>query len=306
MKWETVTGQSSWSTNSTFGTDDTNGATNFYIEDCDFHAYLNATDFDSSSRVVFRHNILDNSGMGSHGADTGPIGMRHVELYDNELIFDNFGDCDGSVTLNLTWFFWMRGGTGVITDNILPAISSCAWGKKGNILFSVLNMRRNSGPYCCWKNYPAPHQIGQGYGSSAVFHEYTPINCWGKGENFSYYTFSEPAYIWNNRGTAGNQVSLNAESADPCGNNQLLTNYVQAGRDYKLEAKPGYAKFTYPHPLRSSSSPPAQTASAARSSPHYFSKIEKKNPQKLKRKGWGKARKNSTNGVAEGQKDLGQ
>ena len=144
LKWEDNIGKQSWSTNSTMGAADANGATNFYVEDCDFHAYLNVTDFDSNSRAVFRHNTLDNSGMGSHGADTGPYGMRHVEIYDNELIFDNFGDCDGSVTLPLTWFFWMRGGTGVISDNILPAISSCAWGNKGNVFFSVLNIARDS------------------------------------------------------------------------------------------------------------------------------------------------------------------
>jgi len=298
FKWEDSIGRSSWLTNSTMGAADTNGATNFYVEACDFHAILNATDFDSAARVVFRHNILDNSGMGSHGADTGPIGMRQVEIYDNELIFDNFGDCDGSVTLPVPWFFWMRGGTGVITDNILPAISSCAWGNKGNILFSVLNTRRNSGPYCCWKNYPAPHQIGQGYGSSAVFHEYTPTNCWGQGENFSYYTFSEPVYIWNNRGTARNQVSLNAESADPCGNNQLLTNYVQAGREYKLEAKPGYVKYTYPHPLRSSPSPSQPIPSATLSYPHNLHKTKEKKAEKVKRWKWGKAKENPTNEIA--------
>jgi hypothetical protein len=244
------------------GTADTNGTTNFYIEDCDFHAYLNATDFDSASRVVFRHNILDNSGMGSHGADTGPIGLRHVELYDNELIFDNFGDCDGSVTLPLTWFFWMRGGTGVITDNILPAINSCAWASKGNILFSVLNIRRNTGGYPCWTSYPAPHQVGQGYGPGAVFHEHYSGTNYGQ---LNYYTYSEPVYIWGNSGTGGNQVGLNAESADPCGNNQLLTNYIQASRDYKLEPKSGYLKFTYPHPLRTglTQSPPTSTATSS-------------------------------------------
>ena len=150
VKWEEDTGLPSWRSNSTFGDADTDGATNFYIEDCDFHGYLNATDFDGNSRAVVRHSTFDNSGMTSHGADTAPIGMRHVELYDNELIFDNFGDCNGATTINVNWFFWQRGGTSVITDNILPAISSCAWGNKGNVVFSVLNITRNSACYPCW------------------------------------------------------------------------------------------------------------------------------------------------------------
>src|SRR5439155_1448899 len=53
--------------------------------------------------------------------------------------------------------FWMRGGTGVITDNILPAMSSTAWGDKANIPFSVLNISRNTGGYPCRRDYPAPH-----------------------------------------------------------------------------------------------------------------------------------------------------
>jgi hypothetical protein len=290
LKWEDANGAPSWTTNSTMGADDTNGATNFYIEDCDFHAYLVAADPDSNSRIVFRHNVFDNSGLSSHGADTGPIGLRHVELYDNELIFDNFGECDGSITLNVPWFFWQRGGTGVITDNILPAISSCAWGNKGNILFSVLNTRRNSGGYPCWTTYPAPHQVGQGYGSGAVFHSHYSGANYGR---LNYYTYLEPVYIWNNSGTGSNRVSLNAEPADPCGNNQLLTNYVQAGRDYKLEAKPGYVKYTYPHPARSGSQPPPPpTASATPSSPQN---VQKKKEKKVKKWKWGKAKENSTN-----------
>jgi len=273
FKWEDSIGRSSWSANSTMGAEDTNGATNFYIENCDFHAYLNATDFDSDSRVVFRHNILDNSGMASHGADTGPIGLRHVELYDNELVFDNFGDCDGHVTLPVNWFFWQRGGTSVIMDNILPAISSCAWGNKSNVTFSVLNIRRNTGGYPCWTQYPAPHQVGQGYGPGAVSHSYYSGANYGR---LDYHTYLEPAYIWGNSGTGGNRVGLNAESDDPCGNNQLLTYYVQAGRDYKLEAKPGYQKYTYPHPLTTSRPSPPLTPSATPSSPQNVLKKKEK------------------------------
>jgi hypothetical protein len=247
LKWEDDTGSPSWSTNSTMGTADRRGATNFYVEDCDFHGYLNATDFDSNSRVVFRHNVLDNSGMSTHGADTSPIGIRHIEIYDNELIFDNFGDCDGSITLNVNRFFWLRGGTGIITDNILPAISSCAWGTKGNIQFSVLNLTRNAGCYPCWVGYPAPHQVGQGYGTGAVFHQWDCPNLLNDG---SYYIFSEPVYIWNNTGTAGNGVSLVSET-DGCGDGQQVGDYIQQGRDYLQGVpKPGYQKFVYPHPKR--------------------------------------------------------
>jgi hypothetical protein len=238
--------EESWRTNSTMGADDTHGRTNLYVEDCDFRGYLNLCDWDSNSRVVMRHNVFDNSGLGSHGADTSPIGLRHIEIYDNELVFDNFGDCDGSVTANQNWFFWMRGGTGVITDNILPAISSCAWGNKANIYLSVLNINESGGCYGCWTDYPAPHQIGQGYSAHAGFH---PWNC-NQVPDAGYYIHSEPLYVWNNTGSARNSVRLNGQP-DSCGNHQHIQDYVRAGRDYIIGRKPGYQKFTYPHPLRS-------------------------------------------------------
>jgi hypothetical protein len=241
-------GNTSWSTNSTMGTADVNGATNLYVEDCDFHSYLTAVDFDNNSRVVFRHNLLDNCTQGNHGADTSTIGVRHFELYNNELVFDTFGDCNTEV--DLQWFFWVRGGTGVITDNILPRITSTCTGTKGNIRLSVLNTRRSSGPYCCWTQYPAPHQVGQGYGPGAVFHQYTSQCGPYSGDNYSYYTYREPLYIWNNTGTAGNLVGLDEDTEDQCGLNQHVQTYVQAGRDYITGPKPGYQKFTYPHPLR--------------------------------------------------------
>ena len=241
-------GNTSWSTNSTMGIADANGATNLYIEDCDFHAYLTTFDFDNNSRVVFRHNVLDNCTQGSHGADTSTIGVRHFELYNNELVFDSFADCN--TELDLQWFFWVRGGTGVITDNSLPRISSTCSGQKGNIRLSALNTRRNSGPYCCWTQYPTPHQVGQGYGPGAVFHQYTSQCGPYAGDNFSYYTYQEPLYVWNNTGTAGNAVGLAEDGEDACGNNQHVASYVQANRDYVIGVKPGYQKFTYPHPLR--------------------------------------------------------
>jgi hypothetical protein len=228
------------------GMADVNGATNMYIEDCDFHGYSDAVDFDDGTRTVFRHNVLDNSAFASHGADTSGRGQRHVEIYDNELIFDIFsGDC--ATELPIQHFFWLRGGTAVITDNVIPRIQSTCAGTKGNIKFSVLNTRRHSGPYCCWDTYPAPHQVGQGFGPGAVFHSLIDSPC--ATGNFGYFLYSEPAYVWNNRGTGGNIVSCLQDPTDQCGNGQDVNAWVRAGRDYIIGPKPGYVKFTYPHPL---------------------------------------------------------
>lgn len=252
VKWEDALGRLSWTTPSTMGTADKNGATNFYVEDCDFHAHLGIFDVESAARMVIRHCLFDNSGMSSHGADTGGVGLRHVELYDNELVFNVFGGGANADTLPLEWFCWIRGGTGVVTDNYLPAISSSAWGNKANIYLSALNIRRNSGGFPCWTSYPAPHQVGQGYGPGAEFHSYSGSAPWFET---GYNIYSEPLYIWGNSGSGGNNVSLNGEGDDPCGNNQQVTDYIQAGRDYKIEPKPGYTKYVYPHPGRATASP---------------------------------------------------
>lgn len=59
--------------------------------------------------------------------------------------------------------------------------------------------------------YPALYQIGRGKNQAA-----------------------DPAYVW------GNDSSMNVGSG---------SSNVQAGRDFILGAKPGYAPYTYPHPL---------------------------------------------------------
>jgi hypothetical protein len=223
------TNVASWSTASTMGMDDPDGESNVYVEDNLFREiFLGALDPDSNSRVVIRHNTFDNAAMASHGADTSLHGTRHWEIYDNDFIFTDHGDCDGSLTLNLNWFFYARGGTGVITDNILPDISSCAWGDKTEIYMTVQNIRRNSGPYPCWTTYPAPHQIGQSHDGVG------PV--------------TEPVHIWNNPG--GGVHGIGDYEPDECGNGQTAVDYIQEGRDYVLGPKPAYTKFPYPHPLR--------------------------------------------------------
>jgi len=221
----------SWQTASTMGMDDLNGESNVYVEDNVFQAIpLQTLDPDSNSRVVIRHNLFDESGLASHGADTSEYGTRHWELYDNIFTFTDYGDCDGSLTAGLNWFFYIRGGTGVITNNALPDISSCAWGDKTEIYMTVQNIRRNSGPYPCWTTYPVPHQVGQSHdGVSEV---------------------TEPVHIWGN--TGGGVAGVGDFEPDECGNGETVTEYIEEGRDFVLGPKPGYVKFTYPHPLRTS------------------------------------------------------
>lgn len=263
-----------WTSPSTMGMDDIGGVNNFYIEDNYFAGFWQSDmDFDDDSKSVTRHNIFDNSALGSHGADTSYTGVRHYEIYDNTFIFSDMGNS----TYNLNWWFFDRGGTGVITDNVMPDIKSQAYGDKTEITMIVMNLQRNSGSNPCWgfgvsgNQYPAPRQVGRG--------RVTGTGVDGKGRTTDMMTYvgdSEPMYIWNNTGSY--RVGVNDYGWDPatsCGtsaadltaNADVTSNYIVAGRDYFNDgtAKPGYTKYTYPHPLRTQGSnpPPSNIVPAA-------------------------------------------
>jgi hypothetical protein len=235
-----------WLQASTEGTLDPDGEQNLYIEDNTItHVGEGTLDPDDNARMVVRHNTFDNSAMASHGADTSWVGVRHVEVYDNEFIFTNFGDCDGSQTMNLPWFIFIRGGTWVITNNVMPDLSSCSYGDKPGILATVMNLQRDDGLYGCWgagentdQTYPAPHQFGQGAdGSEQIL---------------------DPTYIWNNVGSdsgSGNgRFSTTDFGSDECpAPVQSVVDYIHVGRDVILDQpKANWAPYPYPHPLRAS------------------------------------------------------
>ena len=170
---------------------------------------------------------------------------------------------------------------------------------------TVMNLRRNAGPNPCWgagipgNQYPAPRQAGMGRVTGTAGYD-----------SITYVGDSEPIYIWNITGPTST-ISITDYQSNGCSNPDTSTNYIQSGRDYFVGTpKPGYQKYTYPHPLRNSdsSSPPTSTtaSSVTPGSPHYFHKGKKEGLKKVKRGKWGKAKENSTYGVAEGQKELGE
>jgi hypothetical protein len=232
----------SWTSPSTMGMADTTGTNNLYVEDSDFHAWLNATDFDDNARAVIRHSVFNNAAVGTHGADTSNYGQRHFEVYDTEFVFNGYSN---GTTFPLNWWFFLRGGTGVITDNILPAITSGDYPNKTEINMTVMNLQRNAGPNPCWGanipgiQYPAPRQVGMGRVTGAA-----------GNDSITYKGDSEPLYIWNNSG--GYAPGTDDFGGGACTNPDSTADYVIAGRDYfnNGTAKPGYTKYTYPHPLR--------------------------------------------------------
>lgn len=248
--------QANWSAASTMGTADTTGKNNFYMEDSDFHGYAFVTDLENGSRSVFRHCLWNNGGVGSHGADTGSVGLRHFELYDNEFVYNGYNSSGYAQSCNMTRLIWVRGGTGVITDNIIPPGGGWDYGATiKSIELSILNINRNSGPNPFWGKditgvqYHSPRQVG--------FGNVTGLGRDGRGRSTDAYGYVgdiEPLYIWNNAG--GYTFGLATEGPGPGEDN--VAAYLRAGIEYfnNVTAKPGWTKPTgnhpaaYPHSLR--------------------------------------------------------
>ncbi len=213
-----VSSPRAWNTASTMGTLDTGGTVNVYIEDSTFKNMSQFPDIDDNGRLVMRYCLLDGTWGLTHGF-TSTWGGRHWEYYNNTF----------SVTYNTSpyrnmagRYFWCRAGTGIFTDNVVNTpVNSSQW---GNV--SLLNIGDNTSP----GSYPQARQPGWGHnGANNVL---DPIYVWSHTGG--------RAYTYGFQGSWGNIVQVNREL------------YVNNG------AKPGYSKFTYPHPLRGGG-PPTET-----------------------------------------------
>ena len=215
----------SWGTADTIGAADTNGKRNIYIESNTFLGGTNqGIDCDDASRCVIRYNTFDRSSINSHGWDTSPEGVRHWEIYNNTFMHPG-GSCSTALC-NQSWLILMRGGTGVITNNQFVDLAGSYWGNKTELHFWIRGAEdvRPQGS-CSNVRYPVPRQVGQNHNGTAYF--------------------TDPIRIWNNSGTQG--ISAGWNFNNPCG--LSFSDFWQLGRDYALSARPGYVKFTYPHPL---------------------------------------------------------
>lgn len=263
-----------WSSPSYWGMSDSNGQHNVYVETNDFHAFLNMSDSDEGTRSVFRYNVLNNAGLGNHGADSGPIGVRYFEFYKNVGNFNGYSD---GTTFPMNWWIFVRGGSFVIHDNTLPALVSTDYGTKADVNMTVMNLQRNAGPNPCWgagttggSRYYSPRQVGLGYvtGTGHAGNGSSTYSAASYGYPSQYVGDPEPAYIWaNSRQPLGNVVVSDYGTGQPdscTGTVDSTANYIVANRDYfnGSTSKPGYTPYTYPHPLvgggsQQSSGPPA-------------------------------------------------
>ena len=212
----------SWETASTMGDDDTNGDVNLYVEDSTMIDCELLFDVDQAGRFVLRNSSMDGSALLTHGFTSGPYGGgRHVEVYDN-----TFESSDPVEAINLSGrYFWLRAGTCVITDNDFAGpVDTASYGPT----IVCLQIGDNTAP----SGSDAAMQPGWGHNGT------TDIR--------------EPIYIWDNTGAMGSEWNFN----DSSGSWSSVTNVASAPGEANAEifvdlgAKPGYSKYTYPHPFR--------------------------------------------------------
>ena len=249
-KW-TGGGITDWQTPSKWGSADTNGDANLYVEQNTITTALEGVDVDDDARLVLRYNTIKNSGTLTHGVDTsGIMGGRLIDYDHNTFSKDlTILPAPCSCYVNMNSFIGIRGGTVQIHDNVIPDLNDACWGDKPEITFWVEELRRNNGSYPCWAGgYPAPHNTGWGW-ITGTGNSYTlPSPPGGTGTQDL-----EPIYIWNNTGAgAYNSPSVLDYAPSECGASPpSATTYIVSGREYYPNtAKPGYSPYTYPHPLR--------------------------------------------------------
>jgi hypothetical protein len=111
--------------------------------------------------------------------------------------------------------FWLRAGTVLFTGNYCDGQNT---GFGDPILFSAGDTTNPASAYL------TPRQIGSGHNGTSYV--------------------SDPVYIWNNTGPDAATWNVNQAQWD---------SYFQLNRDIFVNngAKPGWSKYTYPHPLRS-------------------------------------------------------
>ena len=208
---------------------------------------MGALDTNGTVNVYFEDSTFKDFGAGPDVDDNGRYVMRHSLMDGAWGVTHGFTSKFGgrhveyyNNTFQVTTanrniagrYFWFRAGTGVFTDNVVNS-QNLGYGTP-----VMVDIGDNTSP----KPYPQARQPGFGHNGST--------------------DVSDPIYIWNQTGNAGYAWGVS---------NGWDSN-VRLNRDIFVNsgAKPGYSKYTYPHPLRGGSgsgSPPVSPPAAALPAP---------------------------------------
>jgi hypothetical protein len=205
-----------------------------FVEDCTFNFTSEndgAIDVYTGGRYVFRHNQVNGTFIGHHGADSGNSrGTHSFEIYDN--VFNSAGH-------NVSRVMYFRSGTGVVYNNTVT----------GNYSGGIeINNYRSCGNFPPWgtcdgtSSWDENKSGQQGYAClDQVGHVFT--------QNPGGSNTLEPLYGWNNTMNGSNLKITKVDIGNSC--TRFLKFHMLENRDfYNGTPRPGYRAYPYPHPLR--------------------------------------------------------
>jgi hypothetical protein len=195
-------------------------------------------DTNYGGRYVFRYNAVTNGYLEVHSLQHGR-GSRSWEIYNNDLMY----------TREVWTAMFIRGGTGVVYNNTMSVTDSGRLGEPNITIDNVRSFRAGYDYGLCngqstadgneeTNGWPCRDQIGRGGDTSRS----RPSNASALAGGWSS-QISDPAYFWNNT-YRGSPIGVYVHNG--------TGPWIQAGRDYVLNAgqKPGYSPYPYPHPLQ--------------------------------------------------------
>ncbi|MBN1181080.1 MAG: hypothetical protein JXB49_02255 [Bacteroidales bacterium] len=202
-----------------------------FVEDCEFNfiKFGNAVDANYGGRYVFRHNVVNDAYIEAHSLQGTHRATRSYEIYGNTI---------NQVERGMWAPFFLRGGTGVVFDNIITG----SWFSGPSI---IVDNRRSfealgDGGLCDGTSPWDGNELPNGYPARDQIGRSTDEWLWIDENPYPPQEF-DPLYQWNNyHNGAGIDVYVH--------NNCDI--HIRENRDYYNNTeKPGYSPYTYPHPL---------------------------------------------------------
>ena len=248
-------GDADWTSPLVLGTADW-----FFIEDNTFTFDANGNqypvnDMQNGGRIVFRNNTVNNGFFQTHDMMRNgyPSGQAY-EIYGNTF----------STTIRLHKAIELNSGTGVVFNNSITGTWNYGIGLRDyktagpKVQNGTVDVKPCNGSDPVDQNVPGTngwrcqYQIGtHGVGAKAV---------------------TVPLYVWSNTCdgddggcTGGSQAAFTDDTIDTAFSTIPTSAHVVSGRDFinnGTTPKPGYAAFTYPHPLQSGGKSSSNAAGA--------------------------------------------
>lgn len=208
-----------------------------FVEDCIFNnsaGYtVNYADSYGGARYVLRYNTFNNGFLRAHGTDSTPgrRGTRAVEIYNNQFV--------NNLT-HIAEALEFRSGTALFYNNKASGSGGVDWG------IALKCFRDNGNIWATWGRCDGTSYYDQ---NSSGANGYACLDQPGRGQGDLMASGNDPQpHKWPNQALSA--VYIWGNTGFNYGPTSSSSTRIQKSRDYYVDIqKPGYAPYTYPHPL---------------------------------------------------------